>query len=79
MTHRIKTRTKKAIIECLACEEGVYVGRDPKIGDYIYCHNCDAEFQITDLDPILIDWPDEEDYFDQEEGYYDEIHDENDF
>jgi transcription elongation factor Elf1 len=76
---KTRTRSRKLIVECLACADDVYVGLDPKIGSYIYCNNCDAEFQIIAIEPVLIDWPDEDDYFDDVEGYYDDINDENDY
>ena len=65
-------------VECLACNDDVYVGRNPKIGSYVTCNGCDAEFQIVDLDPVMIEWPDYDDYTDEEEGYYDDINDEYD-
>lgn len=73
-----KTISKKMRVKCLACEDDIYVGNNPKIGGYVICHGCDAAFQITDLDPVMIDWPDDGDYFDEEEGYYDDINDEYD-
>jgi hypothetical protein len=79
MKNNTNTHAKKQIVECLACVEDIYVGRDPKIGGYIYCKSCDAEFMIIDIDPILIDWPDEDDYYDDEEGYYDDINDEDNY
>ena len=78
MKHNTKTITKKFQVECLACDDDIYVGSNPKIGGYVTCNSCDAEFQITDLKPTMIDWPDEDDYVDEEEGYYDDINDEFD-
>ena len=81
MKHNQKEHSKKETVECLACDEDVYVGRNPKVGHFVTCHNCDATFQIIDIDPVLIDWPydeddaeyeDYEDYNDDDEGYYDE-------
>ena len=79
MKQQSKTRSKKMTVECLACEDDIYISQNPKIGSYIYCDTCDAEFQIIDLKPVLIDWPDDDDYFDEQEGYYDDINDESDF
>jgi hypothetical protein len=79
MKQKTRTRSRKLIVECLACADDVYFGLDTKIGDYIYCNNCDAAFQIIDIEPVLIDWPDEDDYYDEEEGYYDDIDGDNDF
>ena len=79
MKNKTRTRSKKVMVECLACEDDVYIDRNPKIGSYVICSNCDAAFQIIGIEPILIDWPDDDDYFDEEEGYYDDINDENDY
>ena len=74
-----KTISKKATVECLACDEDVYVGHNPKIGNYVICNSCDSEFQIIDLKPVMIDWPDDDDFVDEEEAYYDDIYDEDDY
>ncbi|MFN2236380.1 MAG: hypothetical protein ACK2U1_19290 [Anaerolineales bacterium] len=83
MKHDQKAYSKKETVECLACDEEVYVGKNPKIGNFVTCHHCDATFQIIDIEPVLIDWPydeddefeDYEDYSDDDEGYYDEDYD----
>ena len=74
-----KTRPKKVTVECLVCNDDVYVGQNPKVGSYVTCNGCDAEFQIVDLEPVLIDWPEFDDYVDDEEGYYNDIDEDNDF
>ena len=78
MKQKTRTRSKNEVVECLACEDDVFVGRNPKIGNFVVCHNCDAAFQIIDLKPVLIDWPDYDDYTDDDEGYYDDVYDETD-
>ena len=75
MKHQDKIRPQKDTVECLVCEEHVYVGRNPKIGSLVTCHNCDANFQVIDIEPVLIDWPfdeDEDDEFDEHEDYDDD-------
>ena len=79
MEQKIRTRSKKLTVECLACDEDIFIGPKPKIGKYVICNSCDAEFQIIDLEPVLIDWPIDDDYFDDDEGYYDDIDDEYDY
>ena len=79
MKHNQKEHSKKETVECLACDEDVYVGRNPKVGNFVTCQHCDETFQIIDIDPILIDWPyDDDDYSDDEEGYYDDDYDGDD-
>ena len=79
MKHHTKPHPKNETVECLSCEEDVYVGRNPKIGKYVVCNNCDATFQIIDIEPVLIDWPeDDDDYTDDDAGFYDDVYDEFD-
>ena len=79
MKQPTKTISKKMMAECLACNDDIYIGNNPQIGRYVICDNCDAEFIIIDLKPVLIDWPDFDDYSDEDEGYYDDIDDEYDY
>jgi hypothetical protein len=74
-----KTISKRGTVACLACEVDVYVGFNPKIGSYVICNHCDAEFQITNLKPVMINWPDDDDFTDEDEAYYDDLYDIDDF
>jgi hypothetical protein len=78
MKQNTKTISKKVTVECLACSEKIHLDRNPKIGSYVICNGCDAAFQIIDLKPVLIDWPEYDDYTDYDEGYYDDVYDETD-
>ena len=64
-TH-IKSKPKKMTVECLSCGEDIYIGRTPKIGNYITCDNgsCQIEiidFEPIDLEPVMVDQPDQKD------------------
>ena len=80
MKHHEKMRPKRETVECLACDDDVYVGRNPKVGNFVTCRHCEEVFQIIDIDPVLIDWPydEDDDYTDDDEGYYDDNYDEVD-
>jgi transcription elongation factor Elf1 len=54
---KTKTKTKKMTADCLYCGEDVYVGRDPQIGNFVSCDSCDSQFEVIDLEPIMVDWP----------------------
>ena len=43
------------------CGEDINVGRNPKIGAFVNCDICDAQFEVADLTPILINWADNDD------------------
>jgi len=69
MKAKDRTTSKRLTVDCLACGDNIYVGLNPTIGTYVICNSCDAEFHIVDLEPVLIDWPDGDDFFDEEEGH----------
>lgn len=84
MKPQVKAKPKKVTVECLSCSEDIYVGRNPKVGSFVTCDNCDVEFEIIDLEPVMVDWPYFEDalvdtygYYGDEEGRYDDINDSN--
>lgn len=56
--------------ECPQCGSDVSVGSQPKMGKLITCKECGTELEIVWLDPLELDWPlDEEDYEDDEYDY----------
>ena len=60
------------VIPCLSCQAELRFHQNPRIGNMVRCHKCDAEFQVVWLKPLEIEWPweDEDEY--QEEEYYEE-------
>jgi hypothetical protein len=73
MKNQTNTKSKKTMVECLNCSEDIYVGGNPKVGNFVTCKNCDSLFEIVDLEPISIDWPyDDDDYGDDDDLYDDE-------
>lgn len=76
MNQRTKTKTKKMIAECLYCGEDVYVGRNPQVGNFVTCDGCDSQFEIIDLEPVMVDWPYYEYDYVQEEDLHNNIDDE---
>jgi len=56
--------------ECPQCGSDVPVGSQPKLGKLVECKECGAELEIVWLDPLELDWPlDEEDYEDDDYDY----------
>lgn len=76
MNYRTKTKPKKKAAECLYCGENIYIGHNPKVGNFVTCDSCDTQFEIVDLDPVMVDWPYYNDDFDGDEGFSDDIDDE---
>jgi hypothetical protein len=64
---KIKTKPMRKTIDCLLCSQEIYIGSNPKIGNFISCDNCDSQFEIIDLEPVLIDWFYFDEFFEEEE------------
>jgi lysine biosynthesis protein LysW len=46
---------------CPGCDQNIFLRRTPKMGDMVYCDNCEADLEVVGLNPIELDWPWEED------------------
>ena len=46
---------------CPGCDQNIYLRRSPKMGDMVYCDNCEADLEVVGLNPTELDWPWEED------------------
>lgn len=42
---------------CPMCGETVRLKTTNKVGDIIFCQNCDAELEVISLKPVELDWP----------------------
>ena len=73
MKHQQRTanKVKNIRVECLDCGEAIYIRRNPTIGNIVTCDSCDSQFEIVELEPIMIDWPYDYEY-DDDENIYDE-------
>jgi hypothetical protein len=63
---RTKTKKKRTVV-CLLCGEDIYIGHNPHIGSRIICDRCDTQFEIVDLDPVLVDWLYHDDFDDDDD------------
>ena len=72
MKLKIRVKPKKTVVECLLCDKDIYVGNYPNLGKFITCKSCESVFEIINIDPVMIDWP----YDDDDESFYDDIDDE---
>jgi lysine biosynthesis protein LysW len=43
--------------KCPMCGATVQVSEKKKMGDIVFCDQCDAELEIVSLKPIELDWP----------------------
>ncbi len=46
---------------CPGCDQNIFLRRSPKMGDMVYCDNCEADLEVVGMKPIELDWPWEED------------------
>lgn len=62
-----------AFAECISCGADIKLSSQPKMGLQVVCPECSAELEVVWLDPVELDWPfDEEDYEEDEEYDYEE-------
>jgi hypothetical protein len=47
-----------AVAYCLDCGTRIYVGRKPWVGQAVYCDRCDADLEVTHVNPLELDWID---------------------
>lgn len=60
---------------CVSCGARVPVGKNPKMGQQHTCPSCNEVMEIVWLDPVELDWPMDDDDYDDDEDYYDEDED----
>lgn len=44
---------------CLGCGDRLYLGRRPWVGQPVYCDRCGADLEVTQLNPLMLDWTDD--------------------
>ena len=60
-------------VECPSCGFKIFVGFNPRLGQHFKCQSCSSELEVVSLDPVELDWPYDEDEFDEDEDLdYDE-------
>lgn len=52
--------------ECVSCEALIEVGAHPELGDIVICPKCDARLMVVWLDPVELDWAEDEEYLDED-------------
>ena len=54
--------------ECPSCQGEIKLGTGPFMGQKIRCRNCDAQLEIVWLNPVELDWVEEDDDTYEEEA-----------
>jgi lysine biosynthesis protein LysW len=67
-----------AIANCIECDEEIEISGRPRLGQKVTCTNCGAELEVASINPLELDWA-EEDYDDdwEDDDFIDE--DDDDF
>lgn len=47
-----------AFAYCPDCGERIYLGRKPWRGQPAFCDGCDADLEVTSINPLQLDWTD---------------------
>lgn len=57
-----------AVAYCLDCGGRIYLGQRPWVGQAVFCNRCDADLEVTQTNPLELDWTDNLVDEDWEEG-----------
>ena len=52
---------------CLSCDSKIAIGSKARIGQFVYCEFCGADFEIIELNPIELDYTFVDDDLDYED------------
>ena len=47
-----------AFAYCLDCGGRIYLGHRPWVGQSAFCDRCDADLEVTRINPLELDWID---------------------
>jgi len=55
--------------ECLECECKIFFNKPPQLGQIVFCPDCHARFEVSQISPVELAWA--EDSYDDDEDDYD--------
>ncbi len=60
------------VVECPMCSESIVLPDNIEFGDLVDCEECDREFEVVSVQPLELEWVDdeEEDGFETDEDFY---------
>jgi lysine biosynthesis protein LysW len=47
-----------AFAYCPDCAGRLYVGKRPWVGQPVSCDHCDADLEVVQVNPLVVDWTD---------------------
>jgi lysine biosynthesis protein LysW len=48
-----------AFAYCPDCASRIYLGQKPWVGQPVSCNRCEADLEVTNLNPLELDWTDD--------------------
>ncbi|MFZ0450078.1 MAG: hypothetical protein WAL98_12620 [Desulfatiglandaceae bacterium] len=60
------------VVECPKCSEIIVLPNDIDLGDLVDCEECDREFEVVSVQPLELEWIDEEEenVFETDEDFF---------
>lgn len=56
-------------VECISCGADIRLGSKPRMGQRVICTVCNTQLEVAWLDPVELDWPIEEEGFEDYDEY----------
>ena len=63
---------------CPSCGEDIQLTGKVQLGQEVVCPHCETELEVIDLDPVELDWIDDEDWDDWDDWDEEEEEEEED-
>ncbi len=63
---------KRAVADCVSCGAQINVGDKPSLGQQFKCSNCGDIMEVVWLNPVELDWPVDDDEYDDDDDDYDD-------
>jgi lysine biosynthesis protein LysW len=71
-----------AVATCVECDEEIELPGRPRLGQKFICYSCGTRLEVVSVNPVEVDWADEEeddDEWDEDNALLDEEEDDDDF
>jgi len=63
-----KARIRKTVVDCVDCGETIALSGRVEIGQIVKCVECGTAMEVVSLDPVEVDWVDDEPVYADDDG-----------